>query len=641
MVLKSQCFKDEDLVANIKSLLRTFANQIYQGKYDNFMKIRAQIYDFIQNIKLKLLNDNSFIDELFLKLFPRLITDLDINTNFIVKKKNIDSEHEQEDQEEEEHDQLEFVVLDIPLVNYKLKSIQLLGHFINQCPKIVIENKKFEIMTKIMKTLMNEREEYTVIHFNFKNLAKMFKCVRSYYLQYLPDLYLNNNEAVSEENKFLSEEAKVEYAPLFDFMLEQICSIEQLNYESEIEDLSYLIYKILKCTDNPTKRTFFQQIFQAIKYFMKKTKHILNTQIIEWSLAGLKLIYKAFPSQLQNNFLPIWKSLVSSLNQQKAPLNDSDEDSNDYNGDNDGDHSYSSEQQMEIQENSEQLEQGSINGSDNSYISLEEDEEGVNQISNEESQSQSNLQNEENKTQDQYIFKMLKIDITKIDIQLVSEIIGSVASFVKYDKCVYPIISDLINEIILNKKYIKIEMVQRNTFYYLNKITRYCFDSIQPDLFKKFYEIVKNTAESYQGYTDLNKKDIIENIYITYAFMTVKLVENKLPLEYTKSDYNCFNKLFSLVPFEGDYTEMQRVIKICNFLLEKNSSIIEQNLYNITLSVIYIIYDPSKYHVKSSKEQFYSEFYDKIVVKFPQAKSIAKSIIDLNKVFYCKYQSKN
>ncbi|KAL4488420.1 hypothetical protein ABPG72_019270 [Tetrahymena utriculariae] len=560
--------------------------------------------------------------------------DINIHTNFAVSNKNLDLECENDNQEWE-HDQLQFITQDPTLVNFKFKSIQLLRNFINQCAKIVIENKKFEIMNNIIKNLMNEKEQYMIVHASFKKLAKMFKSVSSYFLQNSPDLYLNNIQIASEENQFLSKDAKVEYAPLFDLTLRQICQVEQLNYEPEIEDLSYLLYKILKSLDNPTKRTFFYNIFDAIKCLMKNTKSILSNVIIQWCLLGLKLIYKAYPAQLQNNFFPIWQSLVDyAFHKQRI-----NEDDDSYYGDDgyeyDNNYSQSSEQQMKIPENLAELQQQSeyqqkneIDSLDNSLKEIIEEEEELSGSGNE---SQSNLQNGENESLNEQKFKTLQMDTSKIDLSFVSEIICSNASFVKYDKCVYPIISDLINQIILNEKYIEQQMVQRNSFYYLNKITRYCFESIQPNQFKKYYEIVKSVAESYKGVTDLNKRCITENIFTTYAIMTVKIVETKLPQENTNNDFASFNKLFSLIPFEGDYNEMQRVMKICSFLLEKNSTIIEQNLYNITLSIIYIIHDPLKYDIKSSKEYFYFKFYDKLVTKFLQVKCIAQSAINLNK----------
>ncbi|KAL4438843.1 hypothetical protein ABPG74_016563 [Tetrahymena malaccensis] len=615
MSMKSQTCRDQDLVTNVKSLLRAFVNQIYSGKYDTSFKIRSQIYEFIQNIELYLFQDNSLTDELFLKLFPKLITDININTNFIVANKNLDSQKEDEEYDQDfdqvqENDQLQIITPNIEILNYKTKAIQLLGCFINVCPKIVMENKKFEIMSNIIKQLTNEREEYNVVHYNLWNLAKMFECVQSYFLQNLPDQYLNNSQDATEENQFLSEQAKVEYTPLFSFTLKQICNVEQLNYESEIEDISYLFYIILKSIDNPTKRTFFQEIFYAIRSFMTNTRHLLSTGIVQWCLLGLKLIYKAYPTQLQNNFFLIWKSLVNyAFQKQKISQYDENEDSINYSDD----------------------EEDNNDDSGNDEEEEEEDEEGDGDDDSNNYNDNDDSQSSEYKIQDEQNGKTLKIDTSKIDLQIVSEIIGSVASFVKYDKCVFPIIKDLISQVILNKKYIEQEMVQRNSFYYLNKITRYCFDSIEPNLFKKYYELVKDFAESYKDVTSLNKRCMTENIYTTYAIMNVKFVENKSPSEYTKDDFYSFDKLFSLIPFEGDYTEMKRVIKICIFLLEKNAKIIEQNLYNVTSSILHMIHDPLKYGIKSQNECIYIDFYEKLVYKFPQVKSIAQSIIGLNK----------
>lgn len=67
---------------------------------------------------------------------------------------------------------------------------------------------------------------------------------------------------------------------------------------------------------------------------------------------------------------------------------------------------------------------------------------------------------------------------------IISSTIGYASHFIKYDKCAYPIVSKTINKIILNKTLIEDEILLRNCIYYVNVVTRYCYDVIEPSEYK-------------------------------------------------------------------------------------------------------------------------------------------------------------
>ncbi|KAL4477648.1 hypothetical protein ABPG74_002798 [Tetrahymena malaccensis] len=712
MVMKSQHCKDDDLVSRVKHLLRQYANELYQGKFDDQIVSRTQIYQFIYSISIELLNDQNLIDELFLKMYSHILADCQVLTNvkLIRKNKNLEqeeinfnnivnafpqqaqniqlpnqfqnalaqhlnqafqngqinqnlmqninvvlnlnnnqnqqninqnqqnenegSENEYEDdiseqsegaqqeqnenQEEQDiiqeqnfndneenedeiqegidldegYEQVYFEQPNPELFALKSNALYILGEFIQECPKIVMEYKKFEIMKVLHEISVNDREENQIVYMSYQTLGQMFKCIQQYFTLYYPNLYFKDKESRPEEC-FLSEEAKVEYSPIFQIFLDQINNLDKLNEDNIHEELLYKLSYVLRNIDFATKRTFFFDIFNTIKYNIMKTYSLLQAGLMDKQMECLQIIYKAYPSQLQNNFQKIWKIIEANIFNQKTSLeaNGNDEE----------------QEEDQNQEGEEEMEEENSDENSSEYEDIEEEVEG-------------DEQGEQN----------MNLNKLNLDLSIISSTIGYTSHFIKYDKCVYPIVSKTINQLIFNKIILQDEILLRNCIFYINVITRYCFDIIQPDVFRQLFSIVGQVIQS-KKIDEYDEKGTIENILTTYALMATKLLANKPPKSFTDDDLAPFKKLLQIVPFEDDHSEMKRVFQIINFLFDAEQPIIQQNLFKLVQSTIQMINEPSRYRIKQKSEPYYLIFYKKLESKFPQTQQIAKNIIDQNK----------
>ncbi|KAL4482191.1 hypothetical protein ABPG72_015004 [Tetrahymena utriculariae] len=722
MVMKSQHCKDDDLVNRVKHLLRQYANELYQGKFDDQIVPRTQIYQFIYSISIELLNDQNLIDELFLKMYSHILADCQVLTNvkLIRKNKNLEqeeinfnniinafpqqaqnvqlpnqfqnalaqhlnqafqngqinqnlmqninvvlnvnnnnnqnqqnqdqqnnnqnqqnenegSENEYEDQiseqsegvqqdqnenqedlnemqgfhfngNEENEDEMqeeidleegyEQVYFEQPnpeLFALKSNALYILGEFIQECPKIVMEYKKFEIMKVLHEISVNDREENQIMYMSYQTLGQMFKCIQQYFTLYYPHLYFKNKDIIPEEC-FLSEEANVEYSPIFQIFLDQINNLDKLNEDNIHEELLYKLSYVLRNIDFATKRTFFFDIFNTIKHNIIKTYSLLQAGLMDKQMECLQIIYKAYPSQLQNNFQKIWKIIEANIFNQKTS--------------------------QETNENYEE-------GEDNNQEGEEEEEEEMDKENCDENSSE-NEDIEEEVDEEEEGEQNMNLNKLDLDLSIISSTIGYTSHFIKYDKCVYPIVSKTINQLIFNKIFMKDEILLRNCIFYINVVTRYCFDIIQPDVFKQLFSIIGQVIQS-KDIDDYDEKGTVENILTTYALMATKLLANKPPKNFSEEDLAPFNILFKIVPFEDDHSEMKRVIQIGNFLYDADQPIIQQNLLKLVQSTIQMINEPSRYRIKQKGEPYYFIFYKKLESKFPQTKQIAKNIIDQNK----------
>ncbi|EAR94728.2 hypothetical protein TTHERM_00671960 (macronuclear) [Tetrahymena thermophila SB210] len=311
-----------------------------------------------------------------------------------------------------------------------------------------------------------------------------------------------------------------------------------------------------------------------------KTYSLLQAGLMDKQMECLQIIYKAYPSQLQNNFQKIWRIIEANIFNQKTSQ-ESDENDN---GDEDGEEDQNQDQEGGAEE--------------------EKDQEDLDQNSSE----YEDIEEEELDEQDMNLNKL------DLDLSIISSTIGYTSHFIKYDKCVYSIVSKNINQLIFNKMIMKDEILLRNCIFYINQL----------------FQIVGQVIQS-KKIEDYDEKGTIENILTTYALMATKLLANKPPKTFTNEDLAPFNTLFQIVPFEDDHAEMKRVIQITNFLFDAEQPLIQQNLFKLVQSTIQMVNEPSRYRIKQKSEPYYLIFYKKLESKYPQTKQIAINIIDQNK----------
>ncbi|KAL4474232.1 hypothetical protein ABPG72_011141 [Tetrahymena utriculariae] len=714
MYTQTQNLKNDDLVSKVKKLLMLFANQVSEGKFDNSIVCRLNLYLLFQSLNIKQLDDQDFVDEIFLKLYATILADCQHQTNFQVQYKNLDEIQKQEDEENqsegddnlnEESDEEEVFLIqpDVHLANLKQCALQQLGQFIEQCPKIVMEHKKFEIVQVLHQISINNLENHFISLENFIELGQVLKCIQINFQKYYPNLYLNNHNNKSCSNKFLSNESKLEYTPIFQIILKDYTNINRQNLRDTFVFTAQQFYSIVQKLDIETRRTYFNQIYQAIKFHIKQTLDILSPHLIQWHICTIRFLYKAYPTQIKITFLKIWQLIsYKAFNQQaksKYYQDDGDDDYDEWqsNFQIDEKHEYQDEQspkhqqliiheqdqhyqidQQEDENNSNEVEGEENVGKEEKeeeYIDQEQDQinEEQQQIIEEEKEEEINTNkdeeyykdyeeeqiddnhyektnnNEDEKTCNQKESQGKNLDksdreqdlnLIGLDTTVVSDTIRCISYLIKYDKYVYQVVSSKINRIILNKIFFEDSIIQRNCLYYLNKVTRFCFDSVEKDTFKQLFKVVKQLLESKE-LKDESNRDIVENIYITFCLMAIKLLENKQSEELCDENMMIpFNNIFQAIPFQENQQEMKRFIQICEYLLEFNAKIILQNLQKLSQCIIFMINQPMRYKIFQKDEHQYKEFFDKLVQKFPQVKSIAQRIINLNleNVFFEKEQ---